>query len=114
MKKLFVLIVLLLSVNSYASGKLQFQLNNWFRREQITPMVGFSIYEPIFSKNIAYNSWTGFGESPYSEIDWYTSKHDVDFRVGKMTVSPGYQIFFTDPGMKFEHNVHMKVTFQLW
>jgi hypothetical protein len=117
MKQFIVAAVAAFSVGCFAGGKLTVQPNYWLEKGIMTPTVGLSVYEPIIKGFFAYNGWTGYGDQPVlagENVHWITTKHDLDFYLGKLSISPGYTASYVLPQKELHHNVHVKLGWQLW
>lgn len=113
--KLFIA-TLLLSLSAFAGGKLTLQNNLHNDGKDYRPMFGLSIYQPLFWK-MSFTSWTGMGEQPFDmkeDVQWFTSKNQVDFRINKWTVSPGYQYSEIITYKENRSFAYVKVDYQLW
>lgn len=115
---LFVLITcVMFSPGADASGKISIQNNFFDQGKKYRPMIGLGIYEPIFGGALAINSWTGYGNQPFdlsSDVDWFTTKNQLDFYFGKLTVSPGFQYSFVSPYKEDRSWLYMKLDYKLW
>lgn len=118
MLKKLLLFTFLLSVGCFASGKLTVQPTYWLDSKVIRPQVGLSVYQPLVSKWIAYNSWIGMGDNPTGyegdSVLWMSAKQDVDFHFGNLTLSPGWYGAYSLPSKELHHNVHVKIAVELW
>ncbi len=122
MRFMLILVALLLSSQVFAKGYLSVEPRYFQDTEKVRPVVGFGIYEKLFRDgSVAYNTWSGYGQPDtmldQPEIDWYVTRHQIDFIVKDFTVSPGFQINFVDmPGAKnlTQEAVFVKVAYKLW
>lgn len=116
MKKfLIVSLLALFPVLSFAKGTISARVafDTKTGKEKLT--YGLSIYEPIFSNNIAYNSYTGLGDRSINETGhWYVSKHQLDLRISKFTLSPGFGVNYLTPEKEYEKEFFVKAAFQIW
>lgn len=118
MKNLFlVLTISLFAKMSFASGKLSAQAN-MYENGHTRPVFGLSVYEPIMSKNIAFNSWTGYGVQfleTQSDVNWFVTKAQLDVRVkSKWVVAPGIAYkWLPDTNVK-QSMGYIKVDYSLW
>lgn len=105
--------MLLFSTLSFGKGVLSVQstLPTSEKDERLT--FGLSIYEPIIS-GLAYNSYTGTGENRRKEGDWYITKHQLDFHVFNITLSPGVALNYDTPEKEWDKEVFVKAQLQLW
>jgi hypothetical protein len=112
--------ILLSSASAMATGKLTVQVNSFEQGEAVRPMVGLTIYERLmqFKKyTVAFNSFTGAGEQPREvseDVQWYTTKNQLDVVRGRWTVSPGVQLYFIEPYSETRSVGFVKVAYQLW
>lgn len=116
--RLFVVFVALIfaSVFAEASGKLSLQ-NNVYKDGRYRPMVGFGIYEPMFAGKVAINSWTGYGNQPFElspDVNWFTTKNQIDVHLSKLTLSPGFQYSFVWPFEEERSWLYLKIDYKLW
>jgi hypothetical protein len=64
------------------------------------PMMGINWHQK-FMKSAAYNTFTGVGSTPLDEVGetdakWFTTRHQINMYLGKLTIAPG--ISFTYVG----------------
>ncbi len=108
---MLVLFPVLASAKGTLSFKTAFDVKTG--KEKLT--YGLAIYEPIFKSNVAYNSYTGLGDRSINDSGhWYVSKHQLDLRVWRLTVSPGFGVNYLTPEKKYEQEVFLKAAIQLW
>lgn len=120
--KLFVSLMILcasflFTSGAQASGKISLQNNFFEGGKKYRPMIGLGIYEPIFGGSVALNSWTGYGNQPFDlnpDVDWFTTKNQIDFHFKRMTLSPGFQYSFVSPFGEERSWVYFKVDYKLW
>lgn len=108
---------MLFSPGSHASGKITLQNNLFEGGKQYRPMIGLGIYEPIFGGALAINSWTGYGNQPFDlspDVNWFTTKNQIDFHISRLTVSPGFQYSFVTPYDEDRSWVYLKLDYKLW
>lgn len=110
-----ILMILCFPVLAQASGKLQVMPVYNPQTKQAVPVVGLSVYEPL-SKVVAYNSWTGYGESNHSFDggDWVVTKHDLEFYVWRFTLGAGVGAEYFLPTKAFNPMVRGKIHVKLW
>lgn len=115
MKKL-VMMLLLLTSNAFASGKLQVQ-GNVTDGENVRPQVGFAIWHPLMKK-VAFNSWTGWGVRPYDDqedVNWLVAKNEVQLFLGKRwTVSPGFEWGHDFTSQQSLNKFYVRADLKLW
>lgn len=102
---------------SFASGKITLQNNLYNGGKDYRPMIGFAIYEPIFGGSLALNSWTGYGNQPFDlspDVNWFTTKNQIDFYISRLTVSPGFQYSIVEPYNEERSWVYLKLDYKLW
>lgn len=108
-------LILLLPFFAHASGKLSLESRHNVDSGDTTYLMGLAIYQKLGP--VAYNSWTGFGDSMEWAADysaWAVSKHQVDFPLGRsLTVSPGIRFVYANE-LGLGQEVTAKVTYQLW
>ncbi len=117
----FALILTMTSVQAMASGKITLQ-NNFFQDNvngghDYRPMIGVQVYEFLIGKKVAVNSWTGYGVQPLelkSDVEWFTTKNQLDFFVGRFTVSPGLQYAWIPTYNEHRLNPYLKLDWKLW
>lgn len=121
MKFLFAIIALLglLFVADYAhaSGKITVQNNFFNKGADYRPMIGLQIYETIWTGRLAFNSWTGYGNQPFDvnpDVNWFTTKNQIDVYYKRFTLSPGYQFSFVSPWKEQRDWVYLKLDYKLW
>lgn len=117
MRKLLLALVMLCGVNAWANGKISIQPTQNLEDGRMYFITGLSIYEKL-NKMFAYNSWTGMGEGVGEQAnvyhDWYSSKHQLDIYLGKLTLSPGIRVMY-DPGQNQAYYEGFgKLAFELW
>lgn len=114
MKYLLCALVVLFSVASQASIKLQAQ-GNWYEADNVKPLVGLSVYEPV-TKWASINSWVGYGNVPAEDdpsVNWFTAKAQLDLHMGRFNVSPGYQYKMADGDGNNYHIPFLRVDYIL-
>lgn len=106
---------------AFAKGYLSVEPRYFQDTENIRPVVGFGIYEKLFKDgSVAYNMWSGYGQPDTmfveQDVEWYVTRHAIDFIVGDFTLSPGFQINFIDLPLenKTQEAVFVKVSYKLW
>lgn len=122
MKKLIILSLLLTQL-SYASGKFMIQGNrnsdtNTYERYSI-PLVGLAIYQPLKKGVLAYNAFAGTGEQDFlfadhKDVRWWAMKNDLDIMLGRLTISPGFTFKYVEPYNQLANDVHVKASLKLW
>lgn len=101
-----------------ASGKLQLQAN-MNEEKQVRPLIGLSIYQPLFHKRLALNSWTGYGNQASlsareEDTNWFVAKNELKVIFKSWAVAPGHQ-FVRDFTVNESRNyVYLKVEKVLW
>lgn len=120
-KFLLTAVLLLCGCEAFAKGYLSVETRYFRQTDNVRPIVGFGIYEKLFRDgSVAYNSWSGFGQPDtmfeQPDIQWYVTRHAVDFIVGDFTFSPGFQINFIDLPAKNQRQdaVFVRVAYKLW
>ena len=114
---LFAVAVMFTTPMAMASGKLTLQNNFFEGGKEYRPMMGLNIYEPIGDGSLAFNSWTGYGTQPFDihpDVDWFTTKNQVDFYFQRLTVSPGIQYSFVLPWEEDRTWLYLKLDYKLW
>lgn len=122
MKVASFLVALLLSTTAFGSGKFIIQpMQNAHTKQNLSPQIGFSVYEKLPLLAAAYNGYIGSGEPLVQKTDaddvrWFTTKHSVELYIGKVTVAPGFQIVWNgDEGWsKKEDFAFLKLAYQVW
>lgn len=122
MKLLLVTLAIMLhGCHAFAKGYLSVETRYFQETENVRPIVGFGIYEKLFKDgSVAYNSWSGFGQPDtmfeQPDIQWYVTRHAIDFQWNDLTFSPGFQINFIElPGKNQRQDaVFVKVAYKLW
>jgi len=117
---------MLLSVISslaFAAGSLSVEPSYDPARNRFHYSLGLGVHQPI-TKDIAYTSWSGFGNDILTEESnyhsWYVSKHSVEIKVLEdLTVSPGVKVNYLDDqetGYKkrLYAEVLTKIVYKLW
>lgn len=111
-------VTLAVTVDAEASGKITLQNNFYNGGKDYRPLIGLGIYEPIlFKGKVAVNSWTGYGNQPFDlnpDVNWFTTKNQIDFHLSKITVSPGYQYSFVWPYKEERQWFYVKLDYKLW
>lgn len=108
---------LLFSPPGNAGGKITLQNNFYEGGKKYRPMIGLGIYEPIFGGVVAFNSWTGYGNQPFDlspDVDWFTTKNQIDIHIKRLTLSPGFQYSFVLPHKEERNWVFLKLDYKLW
>jgi hypothetical protein len=118
MKKILVLMSLLFSMSVFASGKLTVQPQYFGNSHKVTPMIGLSIYEKIFTPKVAYNGWIGYGDQAIVDKDnvsWFSMKNMIDFQVtNRLVLSPGIQTVKSSKDERYENRYLVKASYKLW
>ncbi len=101
-----------------ASGKITLQNNFPDGGKQWRPMVGLSVYETVY-KQMGLNFWSGYGQQfegdGQKDVNWWVTKAQVDFFVGKFTIAPGVQFrALTSPDYRNETVGFVKLDYKLW
>ncbi len=118
-----ILCLLMLPMMANAGGKLSLEPSYDPVQDHSHLTFGLGIYEAI-SDGVAYNSWTGFGDSydvDSAYKDWWTTKHQVDFTdKNGLTFSPGVRLSYLDHDFdnstpkKLIPEIYGKVSITLW
>lgn len=116
--KYLMIMLMLVNVNAFASGKISVQGNYWWQTKQWYPQVGLSVYERLVGNTLAYESWTGGGGQDFEtnpDVQWYTTKQDLVLNMGhNLSLSGGVQISYIKPFNDFNNNAHVKMSVKLW
>lgn len=106
---------------AFAKGYLSFEPRYYQKTENVRPVIGFGIYEKLFKDgSIAYNSWSGYGQPDTMQdipgVNWYVTRHAVDFLYKDFTFSPGFQINYIELPKEnmTQEMVFVKVSYKLW
>lgn len=118
-----ILITLMIPSMALASGKLSLEPSYDPSQDKSHLTFGLGVYESL-GEDIAYNSWTGFGDSfdvDSSYHSWYSTKHQVDFTdKSGLVFSPGVRLSYLDHDYleetpkEFVPEVYAKVSLELW
>lgn len=119
--KVILAVLLLISTNVMASGKLQFEPGYFIGAKSFGAKGGIAIHEPLFG-NFFYSGWTGLGYSPQFDTNrmiWANSAHDVVRYFEKFSVGTGVAVSYGDENFgegfkKFDYNVHLKFAYNVW
>lgn len=121
--KYFLFILSVLSVTAFANGKLTLEPAYDPIQDKTHVTMGLAVYESL-GDGVAYNSWTGFGDSfdlAPTYKSWYTTKHQIDFTDKKgLTFSPGIRASYLDHDYdnatpkEVVGEVFGKVSIELW
>lgn len=113
--KFFILALALLIPNfSHAKGTLAVTGNYFKAEKDLKPMLGLAIYEPLWKGVVAYNSWTGGGETVLNKDTWLTTKQSLEMYAGKFTVGAGFQLDYNMSEKEIKDSLFMKVGYRLW
>lgn len=121
--KLLLLTLALCSNLALAKGSFMAQPTYDETTGKTFPVFGLSIYENLFTKKVAFNSWSGIGNLPeyempdYSQSDdvwWMTTRNQIDIHHRKVTFSPGFQLLKTTEDESWNTRYYVRMTFQLW
>lgn len=116
------LLFITFSLSAFASGVLSLEPSYDPQRDRTHFAFGLGVWQKITPK-IAYNSWTGFGDSydgGSKYHSWYVSKHQADFDVTKaLTFSPGVRLNYLDDqengfDKRLFGEVFAKIQYKLW
>lgn len=119
--KVVLALICAFSVNAFAKGTLSFE-GRMGNDSNSSYIAGISVYEKI-DKNLAYNSFTGFGDAINPDVDtfksWFVTKHQIDFITGDFVFSPGIRAtYMPDWGAFSEESVitegFIKLSYKLW
>lgn len=117
MKSLVIVLVSMFALSANASLKVQVQGNAYEGGQHTRPQVGLSYYQPIMRNRVALNTWAGGGEEFFVEkeaVTWYGAKAQLDFRLGKFTVSPGVQYKDISGSDNSRSYMYMRVDYQIF
>jgi hypothetical protein len=112
--KFLIVLLLSLSLNAFASGKIVLKpyYNSTLKKADVA--VGLSVYEKLFSK-VALNSWSGFGETKETAEKFFVFKNAIDIQVKDFTISPGFQLEFLDTKRMDKTEIFfLSVAYKLW
>jgi hypothetical protein len=121
--KLLILSLFLFSNLALAKGSFMAQPTYDETTGRTFPVFGLSIYENLFTKKIAFNSWSGIGNLPeYELMDktttndawWMTTRNQIDIHHRRVTFSPGVQVLKTTEDQAWNTRYYLRMTFQLW
>lgn len=119
MKRTLALGFLVLSMNVFASGKIQFKPGYYLKSKQLGGQVGLAVYEPLIGK-LAYNQWTGYGYAPRLHekgVNYFVSTHDLEIPTGNLTVGAGFTFKHTNQESEklfSDSDIHLKISYKLW
>lgn len=114
MKKLLFVLVSILSLNVFGSGKVSVQPVYDLESKEIGMVYGFSVYENLLWK-FNYSSWTGYGDvDSLNKDDWFTTKHGIDFNFWKIGINPGVQIDYNIEDSHWSEAAYLRLSYQLW
>ena len=109
--------LLLIGATAHATGKVSVQGAYYPNSDKFAPMFGLAIYEKMTGP-VAYNGWTGMGEQPFElspDVKWFSSRHDLDICLAKnLITSAGIRLSYVHPFSTWMHDLHVKVSYQLW
>ena len=124
MKKL--LLALAFSSQAFATGSVSVEPRYDFYSKDSFYILSLSVWEPI-SKKVTYNGWLGIGDDLDKEThindrlfqNWVVAKNQLDVKVKKLTVSPGFRIQYNDNADETEvpkwlDEAFLKISYQLW
>jgi hypothetical protein len=117
MKKVIIAMVSLFALSANASLKLQAQANGYEGGSHTRPQMGLSYYQPIMKGRVALNTWAGGGEEFFVEkeaVTWYGAKAQLDFRLGKFTLSPGVQYKDISGSDNSRSYMYVRVDYQIF
>lgn len=110
---------LLVSAQSFASGKLIAQPKYDLALEKVQPAFGLSIYEKLGKSPFHINSWTGYGEAEHEfvpEAKYVVAKNVLElplFNWG-VVVGAGYGVDYIIDQDLWHHSLLGKVAVKLW
>lgn len=116
MKKLLIVLLVLISCvgTAFAGGKLTIKPVYDMTASKWTMVTGLGIYQKLIGP-IAYNSWSGMGETKTYKDLWYTSKHAIDINLFKnVQISTGLQFDYVTLDKQFNTSVFAGATITLW
>lgn len=116
MRGLIFSILILISCQAFASGKITLQ-NNFFNEGKVyRPMVGLQVYQRLSDK-VAINTWAGYGIQPLEikdDVKWLVAKAQLDFQIKKVTLAAGLQYKHLVGEGITDHIPFIKLDYQLW
>lgn len=114
-----VLLGLIVSRESYASGKAVLTPQYYTAHKKILPQAGISIYENL-PLSMYYDSYSGFGISPRYQADdvyWLVTRHDIGFELSDaldLKVGATLRLSKQELVSEDESNIHLTLQYQLW
>lgn len=92
-------LILLFPFLAHAGGSISLEPSYDPERDRTHVSIGLGVYQ-LIKKDMAYSSWTGFGDS-YDQATtyhaWYITKHQLDLKVSdRVTFSPGLKLNYLD------------------
>jgi hypothetical protein len=122
MKFVIGLISLLFTSNVWASGTFSFEPRFNAVEDKQYFVMGLGVYEKLFT-GVAYNSWTGMGDGMSEDMgfnysEWAVSKHQIDFKLMGLTVSPGIRFLMAPMddfnSKNFQTEYYGRLSFRVW
>lgn len=118
MKKLFFLGLALPSI-AFGSGKFQLQGNYFPKTGNVSPLLGFNVYQSLI-QGLAVQSWIGGSSVPVKEgsgvwANWQLSA--LMLLTEKIELNVGAKFILANPNpLEYErnHEVHVKISYKLW
>lgn len=115
------LLLLLLSVNCFAGGKLVVEGDHKFnssRYHSNVGAIGIATYEKL-SGPMYFTTYAGGGMQDELTVGnrqdcWAAISTAVGFKFGKFVVEPGATMKFLTDSSRFNNDVHVKASYQLW
>lgn len=122
MKFFIALLLCVITVPAFASGRLSFQLSEFSGKAGVYPLIGFSLDEKVFGP-LFVTSWMGYGQRPVDGGDtkeWASGKFGVEARFKLINLGAGA---FANSGSSLdgmaedgaiENGAYAKVSLKLW
>ena len=115
------LLLLLLSVNCFASGKVIVEGAHKFnssRYHSNVASVGIATYEKLVGSTY-FTTYAGAGMQDELTVGdkqdcWTAISTGLGFKVGKLGIEPGATMKFLTDSSRFNNDVHVKASYQLW
>jgi hypothetical protein len=123
MRLVLAFMLVFLSTEALATGRLSLELRDYQGGDKIYPIVGLAINEKLFA-NLHFNSWIGYGQRPVEELgdkDWVAYRAGVEAYFGGLAVGGGLFQNLTTSAFDLdsfdvggEMGAYVKGSYQLW
>ena len=119
--KSLIIILSLISVNAFASGKVILERAHKFNQERYhsdVTAIGLSAYEKIVG-NLNYEFYTGVGQqdiltSGTKQDYWFATKVDLGYKMKNFTISMGATMKLLTDDFRSNNDVHMSIGYIIW